>query len=396
MKSNGSLLVLASSLVWPWFAIAPNQALAQSTLKGSKESNPGGWDKLAVAKYLDDRMDLWFQKAKKLRSGEEKTSCVSCHTVVPYVLARPALRKASGESKPTAQEMKLLIETVRRVETYGTHEPLYKGKEEQSLGTEAVLNLLILASEDVRQNRVVPSEPTRKALDELWKEQRPDGAWNWLDFGNEPFESSDSLYYGAALGAIAVGSVQSYSGTADGNTSDHIASLRAYLNGKYSDQSLYNKIWMLLASTRLNDLLTSGQKETLIRELEHRQSADGGWSLHSLGPWTWSRTNAPFAPEGKVDAALLSKSDGYATGLIAYALRQAGVRSDHAIVKRSMTWLKANQHECQIDQYKWNCWRTYSLNCDREHGGDEGEPWRRMFMSDAATAFASLALLAYD
>ncbi len=35
----------------------------------------------------------------------------------------------------------------------------------------------------------------------------------------------------------------------------------------------------------------------------------------------------------------------------------------------------------------------YSLNFDTEHGGEYAEPWRRMFMSDAATAFAALALL---
>jgi hypothetical protein len=33
------------------------------------------------------------------------------------------------------------------------------------------------------------------------------------------------------------------------------------------------------------------------------------------------------------------------------------------------------------------------LNYDREHGGPKGEPWRRMFMSDLATAFGVLALL---
>ena len=38
-------------------------------------------------------------------------------------------------------------------------------------------------------------------------------------------------------------------------------------------------------------------------------------------------------------------------------------------------------------------WRAHSLNYDREHGGDKGEPWRRMFMSDLATAFAVLALV---
>ena len=58
--------------------------------------------------------------------------------------------------------------------------------------------------------------------------------------------------------------------------------------------------------------------------------------------------------------------------------------------------LEANQQECQIGQSHWKCWRTYSLNYDREHGGDHGEPWRRMFMSDGATAFAALALLPAD
>jgi len=366
------------------------QALAQPAPEASQ-----AWDKQAVAKYLDDRMDLWFEKAKKLRTGDGKTSCVSCHTVVPYAMARPVLRKAAGVNKPTPQETKLLAETILRVESYGSHEPLYKSKEEQSRGTEAVLNLLILAGEDARQGARMPSAATRKALDELWKEQRPDGAWNWLDFGNEPYESNDSLYYAAALAAMAVASVPGDAGVGE-KASGQLARLRGYLNEKYSGQNLYNKVWMLLAATRLSDLLTSEQRDMLIRELERLQNADGGWSLQQLGPWTWSKASAPFVPEGKPDASLLSKSDGFATGLITYALRQAGLKADHSILKGGLAWLKANQQECQIDQNRWKCWRTYSLNCDREHGGDEGEPWRRMFMSDAATAFAALALLASD
>jgi len=398
MNPAPSLVALLALFGGIWFAIAPGeQVLAQATPHPSQPSNAeGGWNMQAAARYLDDRMDLWFQKAKKLRTGQGKTSCVSCHTVVPYTLARPLLRSATGVSKPTAQELTLLDETVRGVNTYDSHEPLYKSKEEQSRGTEAVLNLLILAYEDARQNCRVPSEPTRRALDELWKEQRPDGAWEWLDFGNEPYESSDSVFYGAALAAIAVGTVPGNAGVAGENVSGHIAKLRSYLNGQHADQNLYNKVWMLLASTRLKGLLTTGQQEALITELERHQNADGGWSLHSLGPWTWSKTNAPFGPEGKPDVSLLSKSDGYATGLIAYALRQAGLAAYYPALKKSTDWLKANQQECQIDQNRWKCWRTYSLNCDREHGGDEGEPWRRMFMSDAATAFAALALLPSD
>jgi len=46
----------------------------------------------------------------------------------------------------------------------------------------------------------------------------------------------------------------------------------------------------------------------------------------------------------------------------------------------------------QVADRTWTAWRAYSLNYDREHGGPKGEPWRRLFMSDAATAFAALAL----
>ena len=143
----------------------PNQYRQCLTVR----NKPTAWDQEAAAKYLDDRMDLWFEKARKLRTGQGNTSCASCHNTVPYALARPALRKAAGMSQPTPQEAKLLDETLRRVDTYGSHEQIIKSKDEQSRGTEAVLNLLVLAGEDARQNRQVPSEPTRKALESYGK-----------------------------------------------------------------------------------------------------------------------------------------------------------------------------------------------------------------------------------
>jgi squalene-hopene/tetraprenyl-beta-curcumene cyclase len=351
------------------------------------------WDQTAAAKYLDDRMDLWFVKAKKLRTGQETTACISCHTVVPYVLARPALRKGAGVGKLTAQEAKLLDVTLRRVDTYDDHEPFYKSKEEQSRGTEAVLNLLILTGQDARQNREALDGPTRKALDEFWKEQRADGAWDWLDFGLEPYESTDSVYYGATLAALAVGNAAAYAPDANEKAPAGLGKLRAYLKANYAGQNLYSKAWLLLASTHLTGLLTREQTDALTRELQHQQNVDGGWSLYKLGPWTWSKAAPPYGPEGKPDVALLSQSDAYATGLVAYVLRQAGLPAAQPVVKKATHWLEVNQKECQIDQSRWNCWRTYSLNYDHEHGGDDGEPWRRMFMSDAATAFAALALL---
>jgi hypothetical protein len=86
-------------------------------------------------------------------------------------------------SRPTPQETKLFDETLRRVDTYASHEPLIKGKEGQSRGSEAVLNVLILAGAVTEQNRSALYTPINRALNELWAAQRADGAWDWLDTG---------------------------------------------------------------------------------------------------------------------------------------------------------------------------------------------------------------------
>ena len=359
----------------------------------------GGWDREGAARYLDERMHVWFANAKKLRTGQSETVCVSCHTTVPYVLARPALRRAMHVSAITPEEVRLFEETTRRVESYGAHQPLYdhsESKKTESRGTEAVLNALILASADAAQGRREPSAPTQQALKRLWETQRPDGAWDWLDFGLEPFETVGGVYYGATLAALAIGSAPGSPTNRAAQTSAGVARLRGYLKEEYAAQSLFNRTWLLLASTRLNDLLTSTQRAALITEIQGRQRDDGGWALDSLGTWRWGKTSAPFRAPGTPDAALLAKSDGYATGLIVYTLRQAGLPVGQPAVSRGLQWLRANQQDVQISQHSWRAWRAHSLNFDREHGGEKGEPWRRMFMSDSATAFAVLALVASD
>lgn len=82
----------------------------------------GGWDRESAARYLDERMQVWFDNGKKLRTGQSETVCVSCHTTVPYVLARPALRRAMQVSAVTPEEVRLFEETTRRVESYGAHQ----------------------------------------------------------------------------------------------------------------------------------------------------------------------------------------------------------------------------------------------------------------------------------
>ena len=355
-----------------------------------------GWDRVAAAQYLDERINLWFERAKEPGPGEGRPSCISCHMVVPYLLARPALRRAMAVSEPTSQEARLLKEVAQRVDSFTDHESLSDSKHSGERGTAAVLNALILACQDAELKRSQPSEITRKALRQLWETQRADGAWDWIDVAQEPDESADSQFYGAALAAIAVGTAPSrgYGGEAD--TAGNVYKLRAYLKGRYAGQNLYNRTWMLLASSRLAGLLNQERREELMRELKANQNGDGGWSLYKLGPWRWSKASPPFTPPGKPDTSLLEKSDGFATGLIAYALPRAGLPADDPALSRAIAWLKANQNEVRIEPHVWKCWRTLSLNHDRENGGAHGGDWKQMLMSDMATAFAVLALSPSD
>jgi len=352
------------------------------------------WDAAPAARYLDSRMDLWWTNAKVLQTGDSQARCVSCHTAVPYALARPALRRALGETTPTPHEARILETAQRRVASLGNEEPFYTQSEDkkvESAGVEAVLNAFVLTNHDVDVKATEPSAATKAAMAQLWHVQREDGAWNWLNFGLEPYEAPDAVFHGATLAAMAAGTApgKQASTTAEGQSGS--TRLRAYLHGNVGTQRLFNRAWALLAASRLDGVLTSDQREAIVRDLQSRQRPDGGWSLVDMGTWRWNGQDAPFSGPGETDRELLSAADGYATGLAVYALRQAGIAADNPAVAGGQAWLRSHEVP-EAAAAAWAPWRAHSLNFDREHGGPKGEPWRRMFMSDLATAFAALAL----
>jgi squalene-hopene/tetraprenyl-beta-curcumene cyclase len=378
---------LAIALAFTMFAatVAAQQA-------GPSDGGSRSWDPAAAAAYLDARMDLWFANGTKLKTGDTQTACVSCHAGLAYAISRPVLRRVLHADTPSAQEAKLIDDTTRRVETYSTHQVLYDFNERrqiESRGTEAVLNAVILTSADTARGLREPSAPTKKALARMWETQRADGRWDWLEFGLEPWETTEAVYHGATFAAFAAGTAL---GQPDAAATAGIDRLRAYLSSNYQAQHLYNRTWALLASTRLKRVVTDAQRDALISDLVRAQREDGGWSLESMGPWKWSKTAPPVKSPGDLDAALLTQSDGYATGLVVYTLKQAGVAHDHAAIRKGIRWLEANQRTIPVPDVPGRAWHAHSLNYDREHGGEKGEPWRRLFMSDTATAFAILAL----
>ncbi|MFN7983911.1 MAG: hypothetical protein U0Q11_18845 [Vicinamibacterales bacterium] len=368
-------------------------ALTSLPSNAAEPSSSTTWD-AAAAQYLDARMDSWWANAKVLNTGDAQTRCISCHTAVPYALARPVLRHAAGQTQPTSHEERIAAIVKQRVESSATRQPFYDNSEDkkrESRGVESVLNALVLAVRDADEGRRSPRAETAAALEQMWSVQRADGSWDWLNFGLEPYEAPDAVFHGAALAAIAAGTASNL-GAAINTPGNGAANLRGYLTSNVASQRLFNQAWALLAAARLDGALSSSRRDSVIRTLKNAQRADGGWSMNDLGAWHWDKSAAPFAPPGTPDAALLAASDGYATGLMLYALRQSNVpASDTAIVK-GRAWLTSHQQAGSTADPAWAPWRAHSLNHDREHGGPRGEPWRRMFMSDLATAFAVLGL----
>jgi squalene-hopene/tetraprenyl-beta-curcumene cyclase len=319
------------------------------------------------------------------------TFCVSCHTAVPYALARPALRAALGEEAPSDNERRLLESVTRRVRMWKEVTPFFPdstgaNKTFQSRGTESVLNALILASADTANGKL--SDDMLAALNHMWTLQEKagarKGAWPWLDFGNEPFEGGESLFYGASLAAVAVGTTrESY--RARPEIQNNLELLADYIRREFARQPLIHQVVALWASTKWPGLLAPAQQKSIIDNVLGRQQSDGGWGLSSLS-WTWrgaTRRSLITLWVKSNDTPLAGKSDGYATGLIVFVLPQAGVPSEDIHVQRGRSWLLNNQNKTE------GRWPGYSLVNRRDPSSGTG-----LFMSDAATAYAVLALSA--
>lgn len=346
------------------------------------------WNPKSASTYLDQREVWWMQWEGSQR--DHQTFCISCHTAVPYALSRPTLRKALGERDASANDRRLLANVEKRVRLWKEVAPFYsdqeygKDKALQSRGTECVLNALVLASHDAQEGHL--SHDARLAFDNMWALQLTSGdqkgAWAWLQFDLAPWEASDSQYYGAALAAVAVGlAPEEYRSTP--GIQDNLKLLSEYLRGQYSSQASLNRVYLLWASSKLPELLSPDQRKSIVNEIFDSQRRDDGWNLASLsGTWRGSSFSSLIRKWKREDGtAQEAGSDGYATGLVVYVLQIAGVSPEDVRLKRARAWLVRSQDE--NDGY----WFSSSLNKKRVLSSNVGR-----FMSDAATAYAVLAL----
>ena len=134
------------------------------------------WNPRLTAQYLDSRQKDWFAWATaKTPDGP----CVSCHTGLTYLLARPVLRQALHEAAPTEYETGLVDGMRSRVQRKKSEE--LAAKPTQALGVEAILSALFVADQALNE----------KAFDQLWAMQISDGknrgVWPWFSLELDPW-----------------------------------------------------------------------------------------------------------------------------------------------------------------------------------------------------------------
>lgn len=332
----------------------------------------GDWNPKLAAQYLDTREKAWVDWPMAMNSG---VACISCHTGMPYLFVRPALRKALGQAQPTLYEG-VLLAGLRATVVKTDAKDLFAGLKgpivDQVYGAQAVLSALMLAMDDAPRGRLSPEGEL--ALARMWSLQvrsgKDKGGWQWSDFDLDPWETKDAAFYGGALGALATGSAPAgYQSRPE--IRENIAEMRSWLLNGETGQPLHNRLFLLWSGAKLRDLLPDARRDAIIGDVWKKQEADGGWTLASLGPWK-QRESAPVQ----------TGSNSYATGLVAFTLQRAGVPRSEPGMAKALAWLKSHQDP------QSGAWAAESMNHKHDAGSVPAG-----FMTDAATSYAASALL---
>ncbi len=314
-----------------------------------------------AAQYLDARAIDWVNHTPD--AGQNVKCAISCHTTHTFLVVR-ALLPAPG----SAIELVRARVGARVLENadWSKATPLY-GKpgsklEASSRATEAVMNAASLALADLSTSGE-PTKLTLDALDRMWSMQNADGAFAWLDFELEPWESSSDV--GAAMALLAIGAA----GDAYQKGALHRASIERlveYVRHRFTNEAkpiaIHDQALVLWASHRMPDLLDPVTRSRIADRLRTLEQHDGGWSLA-----TWGR-----GKRARPDA----ESDAYATALATIALAEGESTTANG-VRRGLDWLAAHQR-------KDGAFHARSVNKAAEAND--------RFMTDAATAYAAYAL----
>ncbi len=160
------------------------------------------WDPAKASRKLDERAAMWQTHERTRRSHD--TTCISCHSGAPYLVARPSLRELTGRERGRPRR-----EGAPRGRR-GARDPMERGRalvlphrsegagvEGDGGGSERFRSFVSRAGERKRRS-------DKRALENLWTVQRDDGGFDWLHFDLAPWETDESDLFGSCLAAVAV------------------------------------------------------------------------------------------------------------------------------------------------------------------------------------------------
>ena len=340
MKNSLSLLAFLPALLASWIGGA---SLAGDLVPASPDEPFSRSISLERASsYLDEVALDWTRDRK----------CGTCHTSYAYMVSRPSLRGIG--STDAMKEIRDFFES--RAEHW---DDAAKGARPRWDAEVIATGVTLAINDAATTGKLHPT--TRRALDRIWTIQREDGGFTWLKCDWPPYEHDD--YYGAVFAALGVGlAPEGYARSRKATLG--LEKLTRYFR-EHPAPDLHHRTFLLWASQNLDGLMKSEEREETRRDLRSLQRGDGGWSLPTLGEW--KRRDGSANPKD-------GPSDGYATGLVVYVLRLAGVPKEDPVIKRGVDWLKGNQRES-------GRWFTRSLSNDKAH-----------YISNAGTGFAVMAL----
>ncbi len=266
-----------------------------------------------AARYLDIASLNW-QKAN---------GCVTCHTNMSYLMARPALTHALADSGD-----------VRKFFESYYQERWDQGKNSPTLGYNPVVVATGLSFNDAMTSGQL-SNTTRKTLDTMWSTQRNDGGWNWAKCGWAPMEIDD--HYGVTLALLAAGIAPGNYASSNAARAG-IAKSKRYL-AMNPPPSLHHRLMIAWASIHVEELMSENDRQLILKKLLGMQRPDGGWSTPAfLSDWK------DFKRKDKKPHDV-NTSDAYGTGLAIIIARELGTPASDANLRKGISWLKRNQRE---------------------------------------------------
>lgn len=297
-----------------------------------------------AAIYLDHAALTW-QKEKK---------CVTCHTNMPYMFARPALASVQADSG----EVRDFFEQYRTVRWKDKRPPESQGFWPIVVGAGLTFNDL--------QTTGKLSPVARDVLDMVWGAQREDGGWEWPDCDYAPMEIDD--HYGVTIAALTFGIAPD--GYAESETSQAgLEKLRGYFKNN-PPKSLHHRAMLAWCSVRIDGIVSDEERATTLNELLGNQLPDGGWSTAGfLTDWQGLERNDGEPLDTQT-------SDAYGTGLVIVISRELGTPADDPRLQNGIKWLLSNQRQSG----KW-----FTRSPVNEAGN---------MISNTGTAYAVLALQA--